>query len=603
MGSVSIKAYLESLGMSVIEVGNNWNVDCPFCTDSRKRCGFHKETGQFHCFNCETKGSFKKFQAKVKDIRQLDVEFEKLPNEKKEIQIDQGLAAKYQERLSLKNRGSLKYLLEERGFKKETIDHFQLGSWKTKGHEYISIPFWEYGKLVNMKFRALTFTDRKWKWRRIAGGKSSLFHDDVCDQQWDTVFICEAELDAISLFNVGIRNVISVTTGAKGFKAEWYQRLEKFKKIYLVFDNDLDGQMGAEKMADRLGFDRCYNIVLPSEIKDANEYFWNKDTKKPNHTLDQFQKLIKDARKFSVRDAVTQKDALKDILKLRWEGDDDEIRGLQTPWRGLNKLIRGAKFGQLIVVTGKAKTGKTRFLLNWQRYLANQHEIVTGFYCCEMTPKELAEIGVAQTCNDFVSPDEITDVQIAETMLTNESERIIYGYPKEDELNLDNVCDWAKHMKQRYNMKWFVFDNLHFLVRGENVRDKIGEVTRRLKLLATTLNIVVVLVVHPRKGAKNVDMDDLKDSSSIGQDMDTMISLNRQEEESGEEADDTDFGKLSDLVTVYVKGRHVPGGTSKLYYHGARALFFESGELYDRAMNDWKDRLRKKQQLLKGRRR
>jgi len=602
---IDIKTYLDDLGLSVMEVGDNWNINCVFCDDDRSRLGFKKSTGQFNCFNCEERGSFKKFQRAVKDERQLEIKFENIKGEKKLAVVDQTLAEKYHKKLEVKGREALNYLMTNRGFSRDTVDHFQMGSWKTKGYEYVSIPFFEHGKITNFKFRAVNYTDRKFKWRRIKNGKSSLFHDEVCDQQFDEVYLCEAELDCVALYNAGIPNVLACTTGAKKFQPHWFDRFQRFKRIYLVFDNDVDGQAGAEKMADRLGFDRCKNVKLPVEFKDVNEYFWDASKKQSRHQLKDFKGLVKESKKFSVRDAVSLKDACKDILKDRYLNDEDEISGLETPWNCMNKLLRGgAKMGQLIVVSSPPKRGKTRFVMNWQRYLGNKGT-AAGLYCCEMTPKELGKIYVGMSCKDYESQEDITDTQLAETSLIyNESEKIFFGYPQEDELTLDAVCDWAKRMKHRHGMKWFCFDNLHFLVRGDNIKDRIGEVTRRLKLLAGTENMVVVLIVHPRKvGDRQMTADDLKDSSSTYQDLDTLIILHRDRKDgnSGDDEDDDDeSGGLDELVQIHVEGRNVPGGKAKLYYQGERGLFFESGTLKEKAVTRWKARIAERK---KGRRR
>ena len=52
---------------------------------------------------------------------------------------------------------------------------------------------------------------------------------------------------------MGIKNVVGLTTGAEGFHQSWYDRLERFKTIYLVMDNDIAGQDGAVKISKRLG--------------------------------------------------------------------------------------------------------------------------------------------------------------------------------------------------------------------------------------------------------------------------------------------------------------------------------------------------------------
>lgn len=588
---VGIKEYLEEKGFDVVTVGDNWNLDCPLCDDTRKRLGFKMSTGQWNCFNCEAKGSFRRFQKLMNEERFVDLEVT-LPEKKKVAKIDQGLATKYVDKMELDNRQTLSYLMKGRGFSRETIEHFTLGSWKTKGYEYVSIPYWENSKLVNIKFRAVDYTDKKYKWRRIKNGKSSLFHDEACDDKtFNQIFMCEAELDAVALWNAGFKNVVAATTGAKKFQDGWFERLERFKKIYLVYDSDIDGQVGAEKMAFRLGLDRCYNVKLPKEFKDANNYFWDVLKEKKAHAKSDFQKLIKEARRFEVKNTMSLQYALREVSKDIYMNDEDELIGFQSPWSKFNKLIRGAKPGQLIVVTARPKVGKTTWVLNWMYGLSKYYDIPTGMFCCEMRQKKLAKKIVAMACQDFSTPEEITSEQVAHTSINSPSRTMHFGYPTEDILSLDSVCDWVKANVQRHGVRFVCFDNLHFLVRGENVKDKIGEVTRRFKLLAETLGIVFVLVVHPRKvGNRLVEADDLKDSSSTYQDLDVLIRLHREVEKRDEDDDDPDTMDamvLSPLTHVYVEGRDIESGKTLLYYQGERALFFEKGTLYERAVKRW----------------
>lgn len=612
---VGIKEYLESKGLETISVGDNWNVDCPFCLDTRKRCGFKMSTGQWNCFNCEEKGSFRRFQKMMKDERLIEIKDEE-PEKRKLAKVDQTLAKKYHSRLDKKGRDALAFLHQQRGFSQVTIDYFQLGSWLTKGHEYVSIPYWKDRKLVNMKFRTVQPGDKKFKWRRIKDGESCLFHDEVCDDPKLTeVFMCEAELDAIALWNAGFKNVISATTGAKKFQSEWYDRLHKFKRIYLVYDSDLDGQIGAEKMAVRLGMDRCHNILIPKEFKDANEYLWDVKNRKRRHQRSEFQALVKEAKRFEVQGTTSLQYAIREVYKDIYSNDEDVLVGLQTPWKKVNKIIRGAKPGQLWVVTAKPKVGKTTWVLNWMRGLGAL-DVQSGMFCCEMNYKQLAKKYIAMENKSFTTAEEMTGEQVAEALNRAPIKHIHFKGTQDvkGQFDLDHVCDWARSIVQRYGVKFICFDNLHFLVRagGGEIKDKIGEVTRRFKMLAEELSIVFCLIVHPRKVDGIMTANDLKDSSSIYQDLDVLVILHRDVEQTtfddvevdGDEFDGTvQRTKYKSLTQVMVEGRDIEGGITTLYYQGERSLFFEKGTLFEKAVRQWKNQRKEKKKGKRNQRR
>lgn len=605
---MKVLEYLESKGLQADEVGENYQLCCPLCGDDRPRLGISKTSGAWQCFACGEKGkTLFSFQKLLSDDKIRELKFDAKATKKKAVELNQALAGKFNKLLDKKGRGALEYLTTQRGFSRETIDHFQLGSWLKKGHEYVALPFWKRGKLVNFKYRAIAYKEKKWKWRRHKGGESSLFHHDVVDQkQHESVFITEAELDTVALYNAGIKNVLAVTTGAKAFKQEWYDELERFKKIYLVYDNDVDGQAGAEKAASRLGFDRCFNVVLPKDYKDINEYFWDFKEKKPTgNTKKEFEKLAKDARRFEVKDTLTLKDALRELHKDRFLADEEEIVGYDTPWWNVNKVLGGAKPGHLVVVSAPPKIGKTTWVLNWMRHLATKSSVKSALYCCEMRPKRVAEKIVAMMRPDFLNVEEMTELQIAQTAYQVPSDMIYLAYPKEDQLTLDNVCEWAKNTVQRYGVKFICFDNLHFLVRGQDAKEQIGEVTRRFKLLAEQLGIVFCLIVHPRKvGDKRMTADDLKDSSSIYQDLDTLFMIHRQRKNVDDADLDSDaptgkdgnieaktvFGNFDPLCEVHVSGRWCEGGVTNLYFEGRRALFHASGSMFHKSLLERKKR-------------
>ncbi len=585
-------------------VPNNWNFDCPFCDDTKKRCGMHQESGFWNCFNCQKKGKgLKSFQkaldGEVRDdleIKDSDrVTKDRKENEKEHVNIKQDLAARHLAKIDAGGRGVLEYLTKKRGFKRETIEHFQLGSWKTNGFEYVSIPFWKRGKLVNIKYRAIDYKDRKWKWRRIRGGESSLFHDDVVEHENDTIFLTEAELDGVALWNAGFKNVVAVTTGAKSFKQEWFERLAKFKKIFIVYDNDVDGQDGAKKVATRLGLDRCFNILLPKieglPKVDVNDYFWDQATGKPRHTRLDFQKLVKSARRYEVTDVISLRDAIKDAYKFRFLADEDEVMGFPTPWPKVNKLTnKGTRPGHLVVVSGVSKVGKTTWVQNWLRYTGIQ-DVPVFIYECEMKPDQLSEKWVAMETLDMDQKEDFSEEDFSWATYKLPVDKIWIGHPRSEMLTLENVCNTIRAAVQRYGIRVVVFDNLHFLVRSDNVKDEIGRVTRTFKLLAESLNVMFLLIVHPRKvGNKEPTPDDLKDSSSIFQDLDTLIFVHRRSAVANDKDDDDTSQKsgYTPLTKVTVTGRWSPGGVAWQYFDGPRGLFYDRGERLEKEMGKYR---------------
>ena len=605
---MELKEYLESKGIEGHEQGQNLVFDCPFCADERQRCGIninpnHAFFNQWNCFNCPEKGkSIKSFQKAISKLNDEDVrekieirESEK--EDEQEFEVDQKLALKHFNKAQKPKRKALDYLRDERGFSKATINHFMLGSKIKKKYEYVSIPFWENGELVNIKYRAVSFKDKKFKWLRITGGKTALFHDEAIDtMDRKEIYICEAELDAMALWNAGIKNVVAMSAGAKhSIPHEWYDRVEKFENIYLVFDNDVDGQAGAEKMSTRLGMDRCFNIVLPNDeiiedrkktkLKDLNQYFWDKDKKKDRYSIKKFKKLSRASTKFKIKDVMSLTETFHELIKDKYTCNEDELFGFPTPWKKVNDILPAPKPGMLIVVTASPKVGKTSWVLNYFLGVAGP-DCPCHIECYEMRQKRIAEKTIAYAVTDYTTVENITELQIREARFANPSDYIFLGYPSDGDTSFEKLREKIIKVVQRYGVKLFCVDHLHFLVRGDNVKDKIGEITRGLKVLAEMLGIVIVLVAQPRKVENNrvPTPKDLKGSSSIVQDLDSLVILHRNLKTGDDFEKDSEEakGKLESVTQVHVISRWGDGGQTLLYFKGQKSKYYEKGIGYDK---------------------
>ncbi len=135
--------------------------------------------------------------------------------------------------------------LKKRGFTEETIRHFKIGVTTTHNSKKSYSPLWQipyyaagmFGQSITcVKYRTIPPADKK-MWRE-AGMDSPLYNAQNIDYAADRVILCEGEFDAMALWQVGHSNVVSTSTGAKGFKPEWIQRLSDFKQVILCYDGD-----------------------------------------------------------------------------------------------------------------------------------------------------------------------------------------------------------------------------------------------------------------------------------------------------------------------------------------------------------------------------
>ena len=607
-----IKTFLDDNKLTYKEDEKEFKVNCFICNETRNRLGISKENGKWHCFNCGAKGT-KAYSLQYgltnKDNIKTNIHIQKEEKEEK-CTIDPEIHLKYAKLIHKTDKyKSKEYVIKERGLTEECVDFFKLGarrkftteSGESYDHgEYLVIPYIKSDKCVNLKYRALDPEVKKGhKWKREKGGVSILFNDQVLDDlDYDEIYIAEAEIDAMSLWSNGIKNVVSLTTGAKTFKSSWYERLRRFKKIYIVLDNDEAGREGAELLSKRLGMGRCYNVTLSDDVKDLNEYLLK-------HTIEEFNKLVDKATQFEIRGVVSLKESFNQRLNKKDNPDDNSI-GYTTRWQKLNKVMGKFKPGNLVILSGRPKSGKTSFIIDLATDLADQG-IAGGMYSCEMQHMALTEkvtskvlkVGFNSSQFSFDDLEEI-DLIYAKFMMRNMSKNFHMYYPEMGDLELDKVITRITEMVQRYGLKFFIFDNLHFLCRGEDEKTMIDKATRAFKLLAENLGIVFFLLSHPRKTNHNRQLsnDDLKGSSSIFQDADLIILMHRRNVDGDmlpeEMEEGVSEGAMSSRAEFLITGRFVEGGKTYLAFHGDICTFKDHGTLFNSCMKDILDSSKKK---------
>lgn len=316
---------------------------CPFCGKSKWKFWIEAKTTKYRCWHCPAKGNLYKLKREMGDLKgaQSAAQFTGQGEKKQSKPLPMEYVDTWHRSL-LKSKKGMDYC-RNRGFTRETIKHFRLGLQKKHNRLWLAIPHISDGICHNVKFRTLPPHDKAF--RRIKGGASVLYNADAL-AEYEEIIIAEAELDAISFWVAGIKNVISLTCGADTFLEEWYDLLVDKEKIILVLDADPVGQHGARDIARRLGFDRCYNILLPAH--DANVCLTELGA-------DELASSLELEEQFQVGGVVTAADLM---LRCKHREELGDV-GLLTPWDHMNAIIgRGFQPGDLWVLSAKIKVGK-----------------------------------------------------------------------------------------------------------------------------------------------------------------------------------------------------------------------------------------------------
>jgi len=243
---------------------------CPFCGDNGNHFYVNTSTDVYYCHKCNAKGN--KYQLEKHygisssySVRSLQQTVKPKQEFKRPPVTD---VEKYHEAIKL-DAETMEYL-SSRGIDSGTVNNFKLGVKNENGVKWLAIPYFINGKLELIKFRSLPPAAKTFM--RTKDASSPLFNQDAVKGN-DEIVICEGELDAVTCWQNGIRNVVSVPNGCSSFTAEWYDMLNEKSKIYLWYDNDEKGEQAARDLSKRFGIEKCYRVRTDDKIKDANDYF------------------------------------------------------------------------------------------------------------------------------------------------------------------------------------------------------------------------------------------------------------------------------------------------------------------------------------------
>lgn len=220
---------------------------------------------------------------------------------------------------------------------------------------------------------------------------------------------------------------------------------------------------------------------------------------KDGGALDRLKEI---AKKYSGEDRVVASEDLIEVV--RSEMGKDRI---PTGFSSLDSHLRGLRPKQLVVLSALTKSGKTSFCMDLTTKLQDHNPLWFSF---EESVEELIEQYLERNQKP---PHFVTPAFIPEKTLDWVETKIIEGIAK-------------------YDSKVVFIDHLDFIVpfQGDNRSDAIAHTMRALKGIARTLDVVIVLLCHVVKAEmdKQPTLNDLRGSSSIAQEADTVMLLWRE---------------------------------------------------------------------------
>lgn len=417
----------------------------------------------------------------------------------------------------------------------ETVEKFDVTIGKDEHGETVqSYPYHgENGAVIAYKYR---YPGKEF---RIVGNGSKLplFGKNLWPAGGKKIIITEGELDALAMSQVqGNRwPVVSLPNGAKAAAASLKRELgylETFDQVILCFDNDEHGQAAVEACMPLFSPGRLKVMELP--LKDASDMVAERRDK-------DLISAMWSARTYAPDWFIAGEDITYDMIT------KEGTVGYTTQYPDIDAVTRGIRKGEVTLFTGGTGSGKSTILREISHHFMKVHGLKVASVYLEESEAKTAAAYVALDHNLHLG-----SLRQDKTLLTEEQWNGSIEWMREKaslvrhfgSLDSDELMARLRYLVTGWGADFIVLDHVSIVVSGMETSN--GDV-KALDLLMTSLatlsaetSVGILVVSHLRKGgtgAKNhergaeVNHDDLRGSSALKQIPDTIIAVERDQQD------------------------------------------------------------------------
>ena len=523
---------------------------CPQCHgggNDKDTFSVNLQTGAFKCFraSCDYHGHFvelaRDFGYKLDDEQER--KYRRLPQPKIESKPK-----------------AIEYL-ESRGISAEVAKRYKITT-QTNNENILVFPFYDdQGVLQFVKYRKMNFDKRFDKNKEWCEAETMpiLFGMAQCED-FTRLVITEGQIDSLSLATCGIKNAVSVPTGAMGFTwlANCWDWVNKFQEVVVFGDYEKGKITLIETLEKRLQMKvKC---VRPEDYlceKDANDILRKYGKDAIIHAVENAElREVKYVKRLATVEAVN----LRDLPKIK------------TGIRPLDRVCGGLLRGHVVLLSGKRGEGKSTFMSQLVAEAIEQDNAVF-VYSGELPNyhfKNWLDLQIAGANHICTVRNEYND---EEYYLTDECIKKINAWYYDKAFIFDNsaVSDdeyegLIKVMVDaicRYDIKLVCIDNLMTAMDSDPNTDiyrQQSAFVKKLEKLAQQYDVAIILVAHPKKTNVAFDNDTVSGSSDITNAVSFVLNYQRADESE-------DFDSLLMVTKNRMNGKLMTGENAiPLYY-------------------------------------
>jgi twinkle protein len=474
---------IDKFNQHSLEEGKSQGI-CPLCSHDRKKenkkqkcASYDWERGLGTCHNCDSTFQLHTYQRKGKATKTY-VKPEPFVLEETGTKVEEWFAS--------------------RGITKQTLAELRV----TEGREFmpqtgkeenvIKFNYFMGGELTNVKYR-----DGRKNFKLFKGAEKVFYNiDSIIGYEY--CVIVEGEIDALSLHQAGITNVISVPNGATlktnnlDYLDSCIDYFEDKEKIILAVDTDEAGLALQSELIRRLGSEVCY-LATFDDCKDANEYLLK-------HGEEKLISRITAATPVPLEHVTTFRDIEGEITDFVRNGFKP---GFQI---GLDNFddIFSTYTGQFITVTGIPSSGKSDFVdqmcvgynrkYNWKIAYASPENQPTFLHAHKLMRKMW---GRMPNESDINTPEWNT---VADHINDN------FFHIDMEKYTLESVLKKGAELVKRKGIKCLVIDPYN-KVRSSGPASDVNQYTleylEQIDIFCKKYDALVIVVAHPTKMYKN----------------------------------------------------------------------------------------------------
>jgi len=475
----------------------NKKVFCPQCHDQRrdkrdKSLSINLATGEFNCHYCGFSGCAAEKESWERSDRPW--------HNYAPIRRQKPVYKKPQPRPTTPLSAKALAWFKGRGISEQTLLAMKI----TEGMEWmpqkqgqantVQFNYFHNGELINTKFRT---GDKCFK--LVSGAELLPYNIDAIKGQPECI-ITEGEMDALSFYECGRHDVISVPNGANANLDYLDDYIEEYfddkEVIYIASDTDTKGVLLRDELVRRFGAERCRILEYGEGCKDANEHL-------QKFGRDSLLACIAAAPEIKLEGIFTVSDFEQSLDALFENGMQ---KGVTIGHENFDRLC-SFETKRLCVVTGIPQSGKSEFIdeilerLNirygWRVAVFSPENAPLAYHASKLIEKFTGK----KFDKEHLSFGEYKQVK-------EHLEQNFFFISPSENFKLDTILDRAKYLVRRRGIKILVIDPYNRLESeqgGRNETQYISEQLDKLTTFAQLNDVLIILMAHPTKQPRNKD--------------------------------------------------------------------------------------------------